>query len=130
MAEREPSIRLSEKHGVNPSMGVCFFCGEDDGTIALVGRLPGDKEAPRRACFSLEPCEKCQKKAKEEDFVFFVEMDATGPKGQMAPTGRYVGVKAEVVRRLINPPELREAILAKRQALIASEDWRQMGLPT
>ena len=43
------SIKVSEKHGVNPSMEVCFICGQDTGAILLLGRLPGDKEAPRHA---------------------------------------------------------------------------------
>ena len=33
------SIRLHPKHGVNPTTGQCFWCGEPDGTIAL---LEGD----------------------------------------------------------------------------------------
>jgi hypothetical protein len=42
-------IKLSPQHGVNPSIGVCFYCGEDSGEIILPGRLKGDVEAPRRA---------------------------------------------------------------------------------
>ena len=42
-------IRLSEKHGVNPSIGVCFYCNQDNGEVVLPGRLPDDREAPRRA---------------------------------------------------------------------------------
>ena len=43
--EKEPSIRLSEKHGLNPTLGVCFFCGEETGEIGLLGKLKGDREA-------------------------------------------------------------------------------------
>lgn len=53
-------IRVSEKHGVNPTMGVCWVCGAEDGTIGLLGRLPGDKEAPRHAVISDEPCATCK----------------------------------------------------------------------
>jgi hypothetical protein len=53
-------VRLSKKHGVNPCLGICFFCGEDSGEIGLLGLLPGDKEAPRRAILSRDPCPKCR----------------------------------------------------------------------
>ena len=52
------SIRLSDKHGVNPSLDICFFCGEATG-VALLGRLRDDEEAPREAVYSYEPCKAC-----------------------------------------------------------------------
>lgn len=39
------SIKLSPKHGVNPSILHCICCGKDYG-IAMLGKLKGDKEAP------------------------------------------------------------------------------------
>ena len=53
-------IRLSDKHGVNPTMGVCMWCGEPTGEIALLGKLKGDVEAPRYSTLSYEPCDKCK----------------------------------------------------------------------
>ena len=35
----ENDILLSPKYGVNPTMPVCFWCGEDRGEIALLGRI-------------------------------------------------------------------------------------------
>ena len=58
--EKEPGIRLSEKHGLNPTLGLCFFCGQETGEIGLLGRLKGDKEAPRKAVLNYEPCDKCK----------------------------------------------------------------------
>lgn len=40
------SIKLSPKHGVNPSILHCICCGKDYG-IAMLGKLKGDKEAPK-----------------------------------------------------------------------------------
>lgn len=37
------NIRLSEKHGVNPSIIVCPICDKETG-IALLGKLKGDKK--------------------------------------------------------------------------------------
>ena len=60
MAAGDRGIYLSPKHGLNPSLGVCFYCLEDDGTVVLPGRLKGDVEAPRKAVWSMEPCPKCK----------------------------------------------------------------------
>lgn len=52
-------IRVRKKHGVNPSLSKCFFCGEVH-EIILFGLLPEDKEAPREIVLSYDPCEKCR----------------------------------------------------------------------
>lgn len=60
-------IRVSEKHGVNPSITICPICGKETG-IALLGKLKGDKEAPRKIIGDL--CDKC--KARVADNKCFV----------------------------------------------------------
>lgn len=52
-------IRVSEKHGVNPSITICPICGKETG-IALLGKLKGDKEAPMRMLSDL--CDDCVSK--------------------------------------------------------------------
>lgn len=67
------SIRVSEKHGVNPSMTYCAICGESIG-LALHGRLPGDAQAPRDIPDD-SPCDKCCKDLdsyKEKGFIFLI----------------------------------------------------------
>lgn len=57
------SIKLSKKHGVNPTMCKCFFCGEVK-HIALMGQI-GDRrkgediEAPRECIMDYDPCDNC-----------------------------------------------------------------------
>lgn len=53
-------IKISKKHGVNPTMVMCAWCGEHKGEIALFGELPGDVEAPKEAIVDYEPCDKCK----------------------------------------------------------------------
>ncbi len=79
------SIRLSEKHGVNPTLGVCFICGGDTGEIGLLGRLPNDAEAPRKAVLLLEPCAKCKEKVTiaEAEIVPGSMPDLTGRFAQL-----------------------------------------------
>ena len=124
------SIRLSEKHGLNPSLEVCFWCGKDRG-VAICGRLKGDAEAPRRIVCSLEPCPEC-KKAFEEG-VHIVEVTADGDRfgnnkafsikdengNVMYPTGRHAVFRPEAIRNgkpgmtMLSDKETMDAIASK-----------------
>lgn len=78
-------IRLSKKHGVNPTLGVCFYCGEDSGEIALLGKLKNDAEAPRRMALNYIPCKKCEEHMNSG--VTLIEVDYTNPH-DIAPISR------------------------------------------
>ena len=104
------SIRLSEKHGVNPSLINCFFCGESKG-IALMGRLKGDAEAPHSCVMDYEPCDKC--KAMFEQGVLLIGVldrqpsDGRPPmtaEGGMSvyPTGAHAVITPDAASRLFN----------------------------
>lgn len=84
-------IKLSEKHGVNPSMDCCFYCGEPK-SILLMGKLKDDTEAPRECCTSIEPCDKCKEKYK--DYVLAVEKERDE---SAVPTGRWMAIRKEVI---------------------------------
>ena len=106
------NIRISEKHGVNPTLPICFFCGEEKNEIALLGRLPDDAEAPRHCIIDYEPCEKCQKEM--EKGVALIEaiptpfhdnrpLIGTDEKGNpIYPTGRLVVLTEESFNRNFN----------------------------
>jgi hypothetical protein len=69
-------ITLSPNHGVNPSMLFCPVCGKDTG-VALHGRLPGDKEAPKRTPDRV-PCGPCKAQFDADRklaFLFFILRD-------------------------------------------------------
>ena len=85
------NILLSEKHGVNPSITTCFYCGEATG-IALMGKLKDDAEAPRECCMSLEPCDNCKEKYK--DYVLAVEKERDE---SAVPTGRWMAIRKQVI---------------------------------
>lgn len=67
-------ITLSEKHGVNPSLILCPYCGKETG-IALFGKLEGDKEAPRNVVGD-DLCDECKKKV-EDGLVLIIEAEQT-----------------------------------------------------
>lgn len=94
-------IKVSPKHGLNPCMSICFWCGKEKNEIALLGKLPGDKEAPRSAVVDMEPCPKC--KERMDLGITILEGTPTPmregiPKFHGAyPTGRWAVVKKESV---------------------------------
>lgn len=78
--KKDKGIRLSEKHGVNPSIIKCLLCGGDVG-IALLGKLKDDAEAPKEI-YTGDICDDCKKKLEEEKVRCFVDLS----------TGRYVKI--------------------------------------
>jgi len=119
-------IRISEKHGVNPSLSQCFVCMEAKGLV-LLGKLPGDKEAPRQMCIDKEPCDKC--KAWMEQGVILISVKDGEENDNPYRTGGWVVIKDEAIRRMVKPQELCDSIIARRMAFVPDEAWDAMGLP-
>jgi len=98
-------IVLSPKHGVNPSLGVCFWCGEENGTVILPGKLKGDVEAPRYMCIDYEPCDKCK-----EQRARGITMIEVKPQQDTTPTGRWVVMREGAFKELFTGPEIEETL--------------------
>ncbi|MBP5595332.1 MAG: hypothetical protein J6Y02_08115 [Pseudobutyrivibrio sp.] len=126
--EKEPGIRLSEKHGLNPTLGVCFFCGEETGEIGLLGKLKGDKEAPRRAVLNYDPCKKCQDAWK--DGVALIACVTEQPEDgrppisvanaqhpDLYPTGNYAVIKPEAAEKAFNIEKGTKVTLIEQKVL-------------
>lgn len=79
----DKGIILSEKHGVNPSLLCCALCGKDIG-IALMGRLKGDVEAPKRCCDG-RICDDCKKSLEDKKERCFIDFS----------TGKYIKLPDE-----------------------------------
>lgn len=71
---RDGGITLSEKHGINPSLMLCPYCGKETG-IALFGKLKGDEEAPKNIIGN-DLCGECKEKV-ENGFVLIIEARQT-----------------------------------------------------
>ena len=57
-------IPVSQKHGVNPSIPICYFCREPKNEVALLGRLRGNVKAPHHCLLDMEPCDMCAERRK------------------------------------------------------------------
>lgn len=106
------SIRISLKHGLNPCIPICPFCGKERNEIRLLGRLPKDAKAPMNAVFDYTPCDECQENWQKgvplirvttkspwgEDAVPWVEQNGV----KLYPTGSYSVVTKEAAKRLFD----------------------------
>ena len=130
------SIRVSPKHGVNPSIGVCFICGKDDGTVVLPGVLhrkddrgvviEHDVEAPRRACWSKEPCPNCKGLMQEGVVLISVDPKKSDNKEDPYRSGGWVVVSEAYVKRIFN---VHDVLLRVRMGFLEDEVWDKLGLP-
>ena len=102
------SISLSKKYGLNPTIPICFWCGEDRNEIALLGKIGGrneDLEAPMKCIIDYEPCDCCKEKRKLGVTLIEVTEDSPGfnlPEIQngIYPTGRWCVIRDEVANRM------------------------------
>ena len=100
-------IRLSKKHGANPTLAICAWCNEPTGEVILVGQLPGDVAAPREMIVSYEPCDKCREQW--DQGVACVEVDAKPTAinqppiyDDLYPTGRCIVVNSERLKEVFD----------------------------
>lgn len=123
------SIRLSKKHGVNPSLEQCFFCMEPKGLI-LFGRLRGeDKEAPRQIYLNKEPCDKCKGWMDKGVLLISVNEKLSDDMENPYRSGGWCVVSEDCIRRMFIPKERADDVLERRAAFVSDEAWDKVGLP-
>lgn len=121
------SIQLSEKYGVNPSINVCFYCGEDKNELVLPGRLKGDVEAPRRGVWDKKPCDTC--KGYMEQGIILISVDEAKTTDRENPwrSGGWVVIREEAFRRMFTGDVVEHACKA-RVCFVPNEAWDMLGL--
>jgi hypothetical protein len=96
-------LKISPKHGLNPSMMACPVCGKDTG-VALCGYMRKDEKAPVRM-LDLDPCKDCREELDRhaaEGFVI-VLLDDSYSEGPFWPWFKsYVVVKHEAARKILS----------------------------
>jgi hypothetical protein len=122
---KDKGIRLSPKHGVNPMCGQCPLCAGDTNELFLLGRLPQDKEAPRKGVVPgmSQPCDKCQEYMKMGVMLIVVK-DGSDPKNPYR-TGEMHVIKEEAAARMFNDPNL----LKMRAGFVEECVVRKLGFP-
>ena len=124
-------IHFHKEYGLNPSLDLCFWCGEATG-VALLGANKGQK-APREMVSSYVPCNKCQSDWERGVTMIAVTTFPNGegqppinpePRGRstmghidLYPTGALVVVRPEAVRRIFEE-DMAESAVSKGRAYI------------
>lgn len=117
-------MRLSPKHGVNPTIPHCFLCGEAKNEIILAGHLKGDAEAPKNMVWDKEPCDKCKEHMEMGIILISVRNGESGENPYR--TGGWIVLKEEAFRRIFNGCD---DVLEKRMAFVPDEVWDKIGFP-
>lgn len=120
------SITLSPKYGVNSTIPVCFWCGEEKNEIALMGHVRerdprtgkavngSDVKMPMKVVIDYSPCDCCQEKFGQGVHVIEctdVVTDGRSPittdemGNPQYPTNRSIVLKPEAARRIFNVDE-------------------------
>ena len=94
-------IRLSEKHGVNPAIPLCFFCLKPKNEILLPGKMKNGMEAPRNAVWDTRPCDEC--KGYMEKGIILISVDESKSTDHKNPyrSGGWCVVKEELVKQAL-----------------------------
>lgn len=112
------SVRLSNKHGLNPTIPVCFFCGQPKNEVALLGSSYKE-QAPLHMICNYEPCEQCQSHMKAG--VVLVEVtEHRGPgkpnqppiQNNLIPTGSWWVITHEAAKEIFNKPIIDKAFIS------------------
>lgn len=129
-------IRLSKKYGVNPTIPICFWCGNEKNEIALMGKIgkgQEDIEAPKHMVLDYQPCEKCKKLMSKGVTLIEVSQSPNSPNQPTIHEGLYPTGSWSVIRRRAAIELLGEEIAKQHGAFIDYETYSMLfskGEPT
>ena len=115
------SIRVSKKHGINPCIPLCFWCGKEKNEVALLGTLKGDVEATKSAVLNYEPCDTC--KAQMAEGIALIEVtesaiDRPPIQDKLYPTGAWWVISEDTAKEWFNADV---KVLEHKKAFINTE---------
>ena len=127
------SLKVSKKHGVNPTIPICFWCEKEKNEVAMLGELPNDVEAPKSMWIpgDYKPCDNCQKEwAKgialiEASTEPFLDSDQPEWMSNAYPTGRYVVVKKEAIEKMFSGEDL-QIVKKNGVCFVSIEDFTKL----
>lgn len=105
----QDTINLHPEFGLNPTICVCAYCKQPTQKIALLGNSYKG-EAPKEAILSLEPCDKCKEKYKDDVIIVHIN-------NEKQPDSYKIIAKEKFKEIFTGDEELLSVILEKRVAL-------------
>jgi hypothetical protein len=125
---RNGRLRLHPKHGLAPTIPVCWYCGEEKNEVVLLGaKWKGKAAPPARAIVDHEPCEVCEKWMKR-GIMLLRAVPGTESAPKRVKSGQLAVVK-EGWLDAIEDLKLREKVRRERVLYISDDVWEAAGLP-
>ena len=118
---KEKSIRLHPKHGLNPTIPLCWWCGKTKNEVALLGAAYKG-EAPREMLLDYLPCDDCRAVHKQGLLIIEALVSRAGDEPQR--TGKWCVMKREAAARVFNVDTSGMPMI-----YIDPETWQKLGLP-
>lgn len=127
-------IKLSPKHGVNPTIPVCFWCGKPKNEIAMLGHIGDlrkgeDYKAPMQAVLDYNPCEECVSMWAQGVACIEVHQGRPTPyrppidkNRDIYPTGRITIVTCEAAKEAFDNPNFTRG----QRVFIEDEAYKQI----
>lgn len=141
---KDEAIYLSEKHGLNPTIPTCYYCGESKNEVALTGRAgeaiaremghPDGKMPRKGPVLDMEPCDKCAEWMRRGIIIMEAELlPKSSERRNGFPEVRRGGclwvMTEEAVKSFMKPGETLNAALRDRWTFISGAAARALGLP-
>lgn len=131
------SILLSERHGVNPTIPICFWCRKEKNEIAMLGLLKDDAAAPRHALLDYDPCPECEEKMASGITVLAITDRPNTPnqfpiqKNGPYPTGDWVVINPEALKPILSEDMYDQVIKIKKLCVDQTifDQWTQEAIP-
>jgi len=132
------TIKVSKEHGVNPTIPICFWCGEETNEIVLLGKLKDDAEAPKNLVINYEPCDKCQELINDGVQLIGVTdipsnpdmppITITAEGVRLYPTQTFVVVKERFIYDFLSEEskEFIDSVIEKKALLLQEEVLQQI----
>lgn len=123
-------IRISEKHGVNPMIPKCFWCGESKNEIVLLGKLKDDAKAPHGVAVDMNPCGTCAEYMKKGIICISIDESKTPPNAKPQDyyrSGGWAVITEEAVRRLPADADYISQALNCRVLFFSDAVWDSWG---
>lgn len=124
-------IKISPKHGVNPSIQKCFWCQKEMGLI-LFGKMKDDAEAPKCVTLDYEPCDECKSQWEKGIAVleaahepFYADQPLWG--ADCYPSGRMMVIRREAMRQMLSGnPDLCEAVMKSGKTFMERDVFQKL----
>jgi len=96
-------LRLHPEYGVNPTIPVCYICGQNKNEVVLLGAAYKEK-APMHMHLDKIPCDKCNELLKSDVLLIEVRDGESGENPYR--TGYITAIRLEVAKRVFEKMDL------------------------